>query len=549
MADNINTLILRVLNEGEHYGLDIIKRISEISQDSEIKQPSLYSALRRLEEKGFVESYWEDGVEGGRRHFYKISPMGEDELKLESNMEEFQKSKQNDDSSIPNDEISPIENDDTPPFDIEEPIIDSASQVEEEPSIFSNILSKDDSISDFDQGSSAEITNFNPYEDENNEEIVSETPEFEATEDEHSFDFDEDKPESIDTSEEEPEDDEIIPLATHNEPVYANFSQNDNVVASENTFKETTNERKFDDIDYKDILGDLEADNTFDDFEENRTKIVEASISSMPTVNNSPITSPPVEQPKSRHTKYTQQVAEIFSKKRTKTTSQVPASPIFGVKNKEIESKLVSKEKNALEELALKYNAEGKLPNKKTINPLEKLVSKDVGYSHIKQEDVCIRTYNKKSFAKINTKKFVLYNQFNLFKAFLISILLCAELIICYQTCQSQNLYGPIHDYFYIIFGSFGLVYLLLNCVLSAKDINKKVSIDSLRPWQNLGIRTAFAILIVAFSIGMSFCCGMTDFFEINFLLCWLLPTIVAADLIIAWLLTIIMHLIRLFRA
>ncbi len=546
MADNINTLILRVLNEGEHYGLDIIKRISEISQDNEIKQPSLYSALRRLEEKGFVESYWEDGVEGGRRHYYKITPMGEDELKLESNMEEFQKNRNEDFSMQEQNEIDKdnitTENDDTPPFDIEDELSPS-QQNDENDNIFSNILSnKSDETNafDFDQGSSAEIANFNPYEEENDdiEPKVEQDPEPEIPD---SFTFNEDNPIENDS------DSPIVPV--NNEVVYPNFVQNEKVIPNDSTFKETLEEKKFDDIDYKDILGDLEAD-SFDDFEENRTKIIESSISSMPAINKAP-PSPAVEpEPqKSRHTKYTKQVAEIFSKKQTKASSQVPASPTFGVKNKEIESKLVSKEKNALEELALKYNSEGKLPSKRTLNPLEKLVSKDVGYSHIKQDDVRIRPYNKKSFSRINTKKFVLTSQFNIFKAVLLSILLCFELVLCYQTCQDRNMYAPIHDYFYIICGSLGLVYLLLNCVISAKDINKKISVDNLHLWQNLGLRTVFAILLVAFSIGMCFCFGMTEFFETNYFIAWLLPAIIAVDIIFSWLLALLMHLIKLFRA
>lgn len=74
---NINTLILKALEKGSLYGLEIINFISEKTNgELNIKQPSLYSALRRFENRGFVTSYWQDSEIGGRRHYYTITEDG-----------------------------------------------------------------------------------------------------------------------------------------------------------------------------------------------------------------------------------------------------------------------------------------------------------------------------------------------------------------------------------------------------------------------------------------------------------------------------------------
>lgn len=74
--------ILTVLTVQPAYGLEISKAIETASNGSrKISVGSLYPSLRRLEQKGFVTSYWdtnEEGAErsGARRRYYKISSTG-----------------------------------------------------------------------------------------------------------------------------------------------------------------------------------------------------------------------------------------------------------------------------------------------------------------------------------------------------------------------------------------------------------------------------------------------------------------------------------------
>ena len=74
---NINTIILKSLYDGDRYGYDIIREIEEKSHGQYIlKQPTLYSCLKRLESQGFINSYWGEQSNGGRRKYYTLTDMG-----------------------------------------------------------------------------------------------------------------------------------------------------------------------------------------------------------------------------------------------------------------------------------------------------------------------------------------------------------------------------------------------------------------------------------------------------------------------------------------
>ncbi len=74
---NIDTIILRVLIEGDNYGYEIIKTIAKNSNGRYVlKEPSLYTSLKRLETQKLIESYWGNESQGGRRKYYTITPKG-----------------------------------------------------------------------------------------------------------------------------------------------------------------------------------------------------------------------------------------------------------------------------------------------------------------------------------------------------------------------------------------------------------------------------------------------------------------------------------------
>ena len=74
---SVYTIILKALQSGDKYGYEICKEIEEKSNGTYIlKQPSLYSGLKRLEAQKDVRSYWGDSEIGGRRHYYSLTEKG-----------------------------------------------------------------------------------------------------------------------------------------------------------------------------------------------------------------------------------------------------------------------------------------------------------------------------------------------------------------------------------------------------------------------------------------------------------------------------------------
>ncbi len=74
---HINTIILRSLYDGDKYGYEIIAEIERKSSGQySLKQPSLYSALKRLEKDGYITSYWGGSVGGGRRKYFSLTDDG-----------------------------------------------------------------------------------------------------------------------------------------------------------------------------------------------------------------------------------------------------------------------------------------------------------------------------------------------------------------------------------------------------------------------------------------------------------------------------------------
>lgn len=76
--------ILTALSGRELYGLQIIKKIAEASNERrKIGFGSLYPTLHKLDKKGFVKPRWGDELEetgGARRKYYKITVLGSEVL-------------------------------------------------------------------------------------------------------------------------------------------------------------------------------------------------------------------------------------------------------------------------------------------------------------------------------------------------------------------------------------------------------------------------------------------------------------------------------------
>lgn len=85
---HIDTIILKILSKGDNYGYEIIKSVYEQSnKEYELKEPSLYTSLKRLEKLGYIKSYWGNESQGGRRKYYSITESGK--THLEEALEEW----------------------------------------------------------------------------------------------------------------------------------------------------------------------------------------------------------------------------------------------------------------------------------------------------------------------------------------------------------------------------------------------------------------------------------------------------------------------------
>ena len=72
-----DTIILSHLMKKDSYGYEINKSIGELSNGRyELKEATLYTAFKRLEDAGWIASYWGDENSGARRKYYKITPLG-----------------------------------------------------------------------------------------------------------------------------------------------------------------------------------------------------------------------------------------------------------------------------------------------------------------------------------------------------------------------------------------------------------------------------------------------------------------------------------------
>ena len=72
-----DTIILAHLLKEDSYGYRINKEIQrKTANQYELKEATLYTAFRRLEDAGYICSYWGNETTGARRRYYTITPEG-----------------------------------------------------------------------------------------------------------------------------------------------------------------------------------------------------------------------------------------------------------------------------------------------------------------------------------------------------------------------------------------------------------------------------------------------------------------------------------------
>jgi PadR family transcriptional regulator, regulatory protein PadR len=81
----LDLLILQVVALGPIHGYAIAQRLQQVSRDVlQVQQGSLYPALHRLENKGYLKAEWNESDTGREAKFYSLTAKGRRQLKAET---------------------------------------------------------------------------------------------------------------------------------------------------------------------------------------------------------------------------------------------------------------------------------------------------------------------------------------------------------------------------------------------------------------------------------------------------------------------------------
>jgi PadR family transcriptional regulator PadR len=85
LQGTLDLLILKALGPGELHGLGISRRIEQISKGTFVVQPgSLFPALHRMDEAGWLSSTWGESENNRRAKFYRLTKAGDRQLNVET---------------------------------------------------------------------------------------------------------------------------------------------------------------------------------------------------------------------------------------------------------------------------------------------------------------------------------------------------------------------------------------------------------------------------------------------------------------------------------
>ncbi len=85
LQGTLDLLILKSLIAGERHGLGISRRIQQITGGTfDVKPGSLFPALHRMEEEGWISSSWGESENNRRAKYYRLSKAGLKQLEVET---------------------------------------------------------------------------------------------------------------------------------------------------------------------------------------------------------------------------------------------------------------------------------------------------------------------------------------------------------------------------------------------------------------------------------------------------------------------------------
>jgi transcriptional regulator len=85
LQGTLDMLVLKVLAKGPLHGFAIAQRIHELSQDVlVVEEGSLYPALYRMQDRGWIESEWGQSENNRRAKYYSLTKAGKKQLEREA---------------------------------------------------------------------------------------------------------------------------------------------------------------------------------------------------------------------------------------------------------------------------------------------------------------------------------------------------------------------------------------------------------------------------------------------------------------------------------
>lgn len=85
LQGTLDLLILKSLVAGEMHGLGISRRIQQITSGTfDVKPGSLFPALHRMEEEGWIAAFWGDSENKRRAKYYRLTKPGRKQLEVET---------------------------------------------------------------------------------------------------------------------------------------------------------------------------------------------------------------------------------------------------------------------------------------------------------------------------------------------------------------------------------------------------------------------------------------------------------------------------------
>ena len=85
LQGTLGMLILKSLVAGEMHGLGVSRRIQQITRGTfAVKPGSLFPCLHRMEEEGWISSFWGDSENNRRAKYYRLTKAGRKQLDAET---------------------------------------------------------------------------------------------------------------------------------------------------------------------------------------------------------------------------------------------------------------------------------------------------------------------------------------------------------------------------------------------------------------------------------------------------------------------------------